>query len=175
MSFIKNSKVELRALEPEDVDLIYSWENERTACDASALPAPVSRFQVWQYIQDYTADPFSTGQLRLMIVDAEKQLPVGHVDIFDFDVVNQHASIGIFVSKEYRRQGIAHNAISLLCGYCKATLNMHQLSAHIAVDNAPSQAMFEQLGFKSCGRLRSWLRRGAGYVDVLIYQKLLTD
>ena len=49
---------------------------------------------------------------------------------------------------------------------------MHQLAAVVAVDNAPSIALFKSCGFKSTGRLRSWIRRGRTYADALIFQRL---
>ena len=49
---------------------------------------------------------------------------------------------------------------------------MHQLAAVVSVDNAASRALFDAAGYRTAGRLRSWVRRGRSYIDVLLYQRL---
>ena len=52
---------------------------------------------------------------------------------------------------------------------------MHQLAAQIACDNEASRRLFDRCGFKPCGMLRSWLRRGRHYADAIIVQRLFPD
>lgn len=162
--------IKLRAPEQNDTDLLFLWENDSNLFESLPQAAPVSRYQVWQYIQNYQADPFATGELRMMITDGDTT--VGHVDIFDFSPTDRRAGIGIYIDNRYRHRGIATHALLQLEQYATATLGMHQLWAIITIDNAASIALFTKSGYHSSGRLRSWIRRGSQYTDALIFQKL---
>ena len=163
----------LRAVEPSDLDFLYMLESAEGCADASLNSAPVSP-QLLENIQSYTADIFADGQLRLIIEadeDGQKHR-VGTIDISDFEPLNRRGFAGIIIAPEYRRRGYARTALTHLCDYASTTLGMHQLAAVVAVDNAPSIALFKSCGFKSTGRLRSWIRRGRTYADALIFQRL---
>ena len=64
---LKSKNIELRALEPSDVDLLYQWENNEELWHLSNTVAPFSRFVLEQYVMDSHQDIFTTKQLRLMI------------------------------------------------------------------------------------------------------------
>lgn len=61
--------ISLRAPEQSDVDRLFLWENDPALFESLPYAAPVSRMQVWEYINSYNADPFATRELRLMITD----------------------------------------------------------------------------------------------------------
>ncbi len=161
-----------RAPEQSDIDRLYLWENDPDLFECLPNPAPVSRMQIWQYVQNYNADPFATRELRLMITDNADGNTVGHIDIFDFDPVNRRAGMAIYIDSAHRRKGYARKSIELLEKYASDTLGLHQLWANVAVDNEPSKRLFTGQGFKPAGKLRSWLRRKGVYTDILIFQKL---
>lgn len=164
--------VKLRAPETSDVDRIFLWENEPGFFEVLPNAAPLSRLQVWEYIQNYNADPFSTHELRQMVADADTGTTVGYIDIFEFDPVNRRAGVAIYIDEDYRRKGYAAVTLEALEQYATHTLAIHQLWAIVAIDNEPSRGLFVKAGFKPAGRLRSWLRRKTHYVDALIFQKL---
>lgn len=164
--------ITLRAPEQSDVDRLFLWENDPSLFESLPYAAPVSRLQVWQYIQNYNADPFTAHELRLMITDDADGNTVGYIDLFDFDPVNRRAGVAVYVDEDFRRQGYAREGLELLEKYATSSLGLHQLWAHIAIDNAPSKELFSSRGFKPAGKLRSWLRRKGLYTDVLVFQKL---
>lgn len=164
--------ITLRAPEMADVDSIFLWENDPGFNESLPQSAPLSRYQVWEYIQNYKADPFSTRELRMIIFDEALDKAVGHIDMFDFDPVNRRAGIGIFIDESRRREGYAKEALEMFEAYVIRTLGMHQLWAYIALDNEASKGLFTKAGFKPAGRLRSWLRRKTVYQDALFFQKL---
>ena len=86
----------LRALEPSDTDMLYLWENGPDMWRYGFSPAPLSRHQIWEYITQYDANPLASGQLRLMMQVADKT--VGAVDIYNIDMRNRHAFIGIMTA-----------------------------------------------------------------------------
>lgn len=162
----------LRALEPEDLDTLFSCENDTGIWDVGTTIAPFSRRQLADYIATYDNDIFRARQLRLMIDMRAGSATVGILDIFDFDPANARAGIGILIFPGFARHGYASRAINLAAAYCSRILGIHQLYAHIPADNRPSLALFRKCGFSTSGRLRSWLRRGQSFTDVIIVQNL---
>ncbi len=165
--------ITLRAPEPADTDRLYLWENDPELWPYGSATAPMSRQMIADYIRNYDADIFSARQLRFMIVLNATGETVGTLDITDFDPRHLHASIGVFVDPGHRRTGLASRAVALAAAFAAEAVSMHTLMAIVAVDNAPSRRLFEHCGFSTAGRLRSYLRRGHSYQDVLIYQKIL--
>lgn len=164
-------KFYLRAVEPEDIDFLYRIENMPQIWSVSWGDAPVSRQLLWQYINSYTSDIYADRQLRF-IIDIDG-VPAGTIDITDFDPRNSRAMIGVAVAPDFQGQGVAKEAIKRTIAMCRDTFGMHQLAAMVPRDNEVSLHIFETLGFSTSGCLRSWLRRGKSYVDVVVMQILL--
>lgn len=170
---LSNDKVSLRAPEPADLDFLFLLENDPDALDNSLNTAPVSRQQMWAYIDTYNADIFATSELRLVIVDNESGRAVGAVDLTEFSPRDRRAFVGIAIDADFRGRGLGRAALSLLCAYAADTLGIHALAAIVAAENAASRALFASCGFRTCGRLRSWLRHGNTYHDAQLYQRLM--
>lgn len=170
---LANDFIKLRALEPTDIDTIYRWENDTRLWADSSVVAPFSRKQVWDYINSYTADPFVSGELRLMIVDAAKGTPLGLIDLTDFDSINRRAQVGVMVDIAYQHRGVAGAALELMARYCRERLGLHQIWAIVAADNQASRALFASGGFVVSGHLKSWLRVGCEYRDAYFYHRFL--
>lgn len=169
---ISDTRIILRPVEPEDLDTLYLLENATSRAEGGFATAPASRFELSRYIESYSADIFAEKQLRLMIVARDSGRTVGAIDISDFDARNRRGFVGIAVIEDERRKGYGRAALEVLCGYAADVLGMHQLDAQIAYDNEASRALFGACGFRTCGRLRSWLRRGSSYADALLYQRI---
>ncbi len=86
---LESNGIRLRALEPEDVDLLYEWENNMEICEVSNTLTPFSRYQLKRYIESSKLTLYQTKQLRL-IIEADEDgglLLSGMIDLFDFDGV----------------------------------------------------------------------------------------
>lgn len=163
-------EIRLRAVEPSDTDWIYLLENEPSARAVSAELAPLSRQQIWEYASNYDANPLKDGHLRMIIDFAgEKGARAGIVDLYDIDVRNARAMVGIVISPSYRRQGIAREALRRISDYCSATLSISRIFAEVAEDNATSIALFEASGFLRVGSTAGWYRRGDRYVSRICF------
>lgn len=164
--------ISLRAMEPEDLDLLYRIENDDTLWGMSLTNVPYSRFVLHEFMSETTGDIYTDKQVRLIVEDAQHQ-PIGLADIMKFDPKNQKAEIGIIISKSYRCQGYAKAAIKCLHQYAGTTLHLHQLYAIVAVDNKPSLNLFQRMGYRQTGTLSDWLFDGKAYHDALVLQHLL--
>lgn len=172
-SQLTHGQVRLRPLEPEDLEILYQWENDPAIWKVSNTLVPFSRFILKQYIQESHRDLFETKQLRLIIEDLSGKA-AGAIDLFDFDPYHQRAGIGILIYDTIdRRKGLASDALQLMSEYGKKTLGLHQLYAHIRSDNPGSCSLFEKAGFQRAGTKKEWIRTQDGWLDEIIIQKIL--
>ena len=80
-SFLINDRIYLRAVEPEDMDVMYEMENDPSMWDISNFTVPYSRYVLRQYIEGSQCDVFADKQLRLMIVRKSDHCILGTIDI----------------------------------------------------------------------------------------------
>ncbi len=167
--------VALRAVEPEDIDILYEWENNMDLWVVSETLKPFSRHQLKQYIKGINLDIYEAKELRLMI-ETEEDSPVvlGMIDLFDFDPYHSRGGVGIIVKKEFEGKGYASEALSLFIDYCFNTLAIHQLYCSIITSNTRSIRLFESNGFKQTGIRTQWRKVGKEYVDEAFYQLVST-
>ena len=168
---MKYQKIRLRAIEPEDLELLYEWENNNSYWIISNTVAPFSKYTLKRYIRNSHKNIYETGQLRLMIdLIAEKQT-IGTIDIFDFDPFHKRAGIGILIADEdQRRKGYATMALKCLTAYCFNTLQLHQLYCNILANNCESIDLFKKIGFKEIGIKKDWVNTSEGYLDEYMFQ-----
>ena len=176
MHILENKTISLRAPEPEDLDLLYIWENESAVWQVSGTLTPFSRYVLKQYLEHAGKDIFQAKQLRLIIQLKNNHRPVGAVDLFDFDPHHCRAGIGILIADQSdRRHGYARETLETLMEYCFSVLHLHQLYCNIAAGNSASIKLFKEAGFLESGRKREWLYSGRSYEDELLFQKLAGD
>ncbi|MBL56901.1 MAG: GNAT family N-acetyltransferase [Flavobacteriales bacterium] len=168
---LKGDAISLRALEPADLDLIYTWENDPKVWEVSHTLAPFSKYVLRQYLDAQHLDVFTSKQLRLVVVNYLK-VPVGLIDLFDFDPKHKRAGIGILIDPKSRGKGYAGEAIELLEDYCFNHLDLHQLYANIGEDNLPSLRLFERLNYQKIGTKKDWIKTKKGFIDEVQYQKI---
>lgn len=170
---LKNDILALRALEPEDLEMLYLWENDTTLWIVSDTIAPYSREALWHYLEQYTGDIYSQRQLRLMITMANDGTPIGTVDFINFNPFNNRAELGLFIAREHRGNGHGRQALELLTTYAREHIGLRQLYVYIALDNEVCLKMFEDFGYRRVGILHSWIKRGSNYRDVALLQMIL--
>lgn len=243
---LEGELIRLRAVEPEDAELIHTWENDPDVWAVSGTTEPFSREQIRQFVERQLrgGDLFRSGQLRLMIetrgasegtgkrtnqeackdslgagegackasneageetgaawIDgagtktgtpgaegnigapgAEDKIgtvphsarTVGTVDLFEYDPLHSRAGLGILIyGSENLRRGYARDAVETLCRYARERLRLHQLWCSVTADNTASLELFRKAGFIESGTKRDWLWSPEGYLDEILFQKIL--
>lgn len=171
--FLKDSTISLRPVEPEDLELLYTIENDPDVWNKGTVSVPYSHYVLRRFIQETQNDLFIDRQLRLIITLAETGKGIGIIDLFNFEPSHLRAEIGIVLLKTFQSKGLAAKAINLLCDYAGQVLRLHSLSAWIAEHNTHSRYLFEHTGFEEKGCLEDWLATSDGFRNVIIYQKIL--
>ena len=171
LSQLHNSKLSLRALEPTDLEFLYTVENDPNVWEVSNTQVPYSKFILKQYLNNAHKDIYQVKQLRLVIQHNDSKETLGFVDLFDFDPQHGRVGMGILVyGEQNKRKGYASGAIELLKLYCFKSLNVHQVYANIGQDNLASINLFESCGFKLAGVKKDWNKVQHSFKDELIYQ-----
>jgi diamine N-acetyltransferase len=165
-------KVFLRALEPSDIDVLYTEENDTSIWKYSNRSQPYSKATLQKYIANSHEDIYTAGQLRFVIA-TEASSFIGMVDLFDFEPQHSRAGVGLLIRKDFRNQGYGLQALKLLEMYVQQHLSLHQLYACFAVANEGSKKLFEKMGYLQGGIKKDWIFYEGAHHDVLFYQKIL--
>jgi len=166
-------KIRFRALEPDDIDLLYEWENDVEIWEVSNTYEPFSKYILAKYIKESQRDIYESKEAR-MIIETLEGKAVGAIDLFDFDPFHFRAGVGILIHDEKdRKLGYATDALQLLCHYAANYLRLHQLFANITSDNLASIQLFTNAGFELSGTKKDWRRTADGWKDELMFQKIL--
>ncbi len=166
--FTQNENIIIRAAEPNDAQLIYNWENNQEIWRVSETYMPYSMYQIEQFL--FNNDLFSNRQIRFIIEITKDTIPIGCIDIYDFDPIHFRAGIGILIQKEYRKQGYAKESLQLLLDYCFNILMLKQVYCLIDALNHDSLNLFKNIGFKQCGYRKEWIRTPNGFIDEIEFQ-----
>ncbi len=90
---MKYKEIGLRAIEPEDLELLYTWENDSRYWTLSNTVSPFSRYTLKRYIENSHKSIYEAGQQRMMIDHLKSGVTIGTIDIFDFDPFHNRAGI----------------------------------------------------------------------------------
>ena len=170
-NLLVGKRVSLRAMEPEDLEVLYTLENDTKLWEISSVNVPYSRNLLKQFITKGSHDIYTDGQLRLMVESIEDGMVIGMVDLVNFNPRHRRVEIGIVLSEDYRHMGMGSEVLQLLEGYVRDFLHLHQIYAYVAVRNEASMKLFQKSGYQDFCTLKDWLNTSEGFVDTKIFQK----
>lgn len=181
--------MKLTPLEPEDLELLYTIENDPALWSVGSANVPYSRHTLCEYLTNQQSDIYADRQLRLVIrVYDTETLPskgasskpsqqygkaVGLVDLFNFSPANLRAELGIAILKEEQGRGYGRQAVRMLLDYARRILHINMVYAVVPEDNIACLAMLRAEGFGNEHRLTQWLQRPDGWHDAIVLQHLL--
>lgn len=160
----------LRALEPEDLEMVYQWENDTDNWEVSNTSAPFSKHILKRFIETSSQDIYVNRQLRLMVVESATGKTVGMADVFDLDPTHRRAGVGILIAPESRGRGYGLESVLLLKKYLFEVVRVHQIFCNIMSNNIYSMKLFQKAGFEICGCKREWVATADGFVDEMMLQ-----
>jgi len=167
---LENETIRLRALEPEDLEILYKWENDTTLWEYGNTLTPFSRFVLRQYLENATLDIFEAKQIRMIVEDKATKRPAGTIDLYDFEPYHNRAGIGILIDDSFQQKSYATQALEMMKDYSFRFLKLGQIYAFIPTMNLPSIHLFRKCSFVESGLLKNWNKTTEGVEDVFIYQ-----
>ena len=138
------NEIRLRALEPEDLDVLYAIENDLDLWSVGYTTVPYSRYLLHDYIANSQCDIYADRQVRLVVEMEDGSDVVGIVDITDFEPRHNRAELGLVVRKKYRNMGFGGSVV-------------------IDSNNTSCIDLFKNYGFKESHCLEDWLYDGEKY------------
>lgn len=172
MNLLENELVKLRSLETDDLDLLFSIENDSRFWEVSNTLTPYSRDLLTQYLKNAHQDIYEAKQLRLVIINKADNTIVGLIDLFDFNPQHERAGIGILILNKYQRQGYAKSSLELFLKYAFQHLDLKQIYANIPIDNVSSLDLFRKVNFKEIGTKKDWIKTKGKFKDIIMLQIL---
>ncbi len=171
MNLLETDTIRLRALEPQDVDTLYKWENDTSIWKVSNTVAPFSKYTLNKFIQEQCYGIFESKQMRLIIECVETKRPIGAIDLFDIDPINLRAGVGVLIYDDKdKEQGYASTALGILIRYCFLVLGLNQLYCNITANNKRSLTLFKSKGFIIIGLKQEWVKTTSGWQDEYLLQ-----
>lgn len=169
--YLENDEIKMRALEPEDLDILYKWENNSEEWKYGNTLSPYSKLTLRKYIAEtQEQDIYEAKQLRLMVELKSDRTVIGTIDLYDFDFHNSRAGVGILVDKNYRNRKYATQILALIREYVFSFLKINQIYAYIGEDNQKSIRLFEKVGYTQSGILKEWVCHNSFFKNVYFYQ-----
>ena len=173
MATLLGKNINLRALEPSDIDFLFATENDEQYWEISGTQLPFSKYILQKYIENAHQDIYEAKQYRFVICNFESK-PVGMIDLFDFNPQHKRVGIGILILPNYQNKGYASEALEMVIDYTFSYLDVHQIYANITSNNLKSIALFEKYNFKKVGIKKDWLYGNSTFKDEILYQ-LITN
>ena len=84
-------QVRLRAMEPEDLELLYKIENDTDLWPIGATNVPYSRYVLHDYIAQASADIYTDKQVRL-IIETDSHHAIGLIELVTSCVTGRHSN-----------------------------------------------------------------------------------
>ena len=142
------TQVELRAIEPRDLETLLGWRN--------ALRA-TGTVRQWRHIA-YTDhhewyESVRNDREHIMRAVFSDSALVGVVGLTYVDWVRRRAEASIYIGDaDARGHGLGYAALAALLDYGLGEVNLHRVYAEIFAFNAASIKLFESQGFMHDGR-----------------------
>lgn len=169
MANLLGENINLRALEPEDLDFLFNTENDEAFWEISSTQLPFSKYILKKYIDNAHQDIYEAKQYRFVICNTTN-IPIGMIDLFEFNPQHSRVGVGILITPEYQGNNYASEALDLVIEYVFTYLNVHQIFANITSENKKSISLFEKFNFKMVGIKKDWVFSNNTYKDEILYQ-----
>jgi RimJ/RimL family protein N-acetyltransferase len=172
---LRGETTNLRALERSDLDRNLRWVNDREVTEHLLLRYPMSEESERAWLEDVTARPPSyTGGVHFAIeIAADASTGAGeHIGNCGFQSahpLDRSAELGVMIgAKEHWGRGHGYDALRTLLAFGFRALNLRRIWLRVDADHPRAIALYERLGFRGEGLLRSTDWRRGHPVDVLV-------
>ena len=160
--------VRLRKCEPEDLERILVWMNDREVTQYLAARYPISRPQEQGWLERVAKMPPSDG-LILAIETLAEARHIGTISLNSIGWEDRHATLGINIGeKDCWGQGYGTDAIITLLRYAFDWMNLHRVDLQVWSENPRAIASYRKCGFIEEGRLRQGYYQRGVHHDLVV-------
>ena len=161
------SRIYLRALEPDDYKISIHWrKNERIWSMVGGVHYYVSEAYEKQWVEKKIFDP-KPNEIILAVCLAGNDQYIGNIYLTDVDYINRHAQFHILLGDEsVWGKGYGVEATSLMLNYGFNERNLHRIYSQVLTSNTASMKMHKTCGFVQEGVKRQAVYKNGKYHDV---------
>lgn len=164
---LRGEKVYLRAREEADVPILHRELYD----DVEGFARADGR--AWRPRARSTGSPYdpkapTDHATPFTIVAVEGDEPAGEALLWDIDLHNRYAHVGIALLPGVRGKGLGTETLELLTGYGFEVLGLHRLQLETLAENAAMVSAARKVGFRLEGTLRESAWVLGAFVDEVI-------
>lgn len=124
-----------------------------------------TEFMINEFINNYN----NLNYYNWLITDRNNYNVIGSVSLHSLDIYNEHAEIGIVISKNYQNLGYAKEVINEILNFAFLKIGLKRVSAKIMIENDASNNLFKSLDFIFEGILHSYIKKNNHFYDINLY------
>jgi len=162
---LEGKLVNLRALEPGDVDREFQWVNDRDVTRYLTIRYPMAKGEEERWLNDRPANDFRN---TVLAIETKDGVHIGNIGLEDGQPENRKASLGIMIGdKTYWSNGYGSDAIVTLLRFAFHEMNMNRVWLHVHDFNEHAQTCYKKVGFVEEGKLRQNAYQEGRYFDTI--------
>lgn len=165
--------VDLRAIEPADLELLTVWMNDPAVMLYWGRPG--NTVTIAEVAENERREA-ARGTSRKYMIATKSGRRVGIIDYYDLDWVARSAWTSVLIGdQEYWGGGYGTDAMRTLLRYLFRQLGLHRVSLNVHESNARAQKSYAKNGFTTEGTLREWAYFDGRWVNAILMSVLDRD
>ncbi len=163
---IAHGSVFLRAAERDDIPRFIAWYNDYATTRTLGLRAPISMPLEEQWFDEMLAAQGKRGYFFVACLAADGR-PIGTIGLFDLDLFNGSAGLGIAIGAEDDRgKGHGTDMLWSMLDWAFGFLRLERIWLDVYDYNPGARRVYERIGFVHEGVLRHAIYREGRHVDI---------
>ena len=144
---LQNSRLTLRRMELSDAHNMYIMRSDEAVMHYLDRPLASSISEMEGKIKQIHDDTDKGNCIQWTICLADDPQLIGTICIWNIDKNHHRGEIGYMLRKEYHKQGLMMEAISMVIEYGFSSIRLHSLEGQVTPKNIPSIKILERNGF----------------------------
>lgn len=173
---ISGETINLRAIERQDVPLLYRWCNDPAVMGGWGWSAPArSMHTVADQVEEWLAREIAIGRPEALVAESLAGDPVGLVIVRIERSEARSVELSLLVDADCWGQGFGFDIMQTTLEACFDGWGVHRIGVRVEEGNQRALALYRRLGFREEGRLRQAAFRDGRHADVLLFSLLAPE
>lgn len=159
--------IRLRAREPEDEPLLYTWFNDPEVTEYLSMRYPLSHAQERSFVEGTAVTGYFAANFAVVRRDTGEL--IGGVELKDLSPENRSAVLGIAIGdKRCWDGGYGTDTMRTMCRFGFEMMNLNRIELEVHAENARARHVYAKVGFQEEGVRRQAIYRAGRYQDMVV-------